>query len=222
MMNISDLAPLVVGSVSTNCWVVPLGQGEAAVIDPGGEAERIVARLEELRSRPAYILLTHGHFDHLAALPDLSAAFSGGDFRPVIGIHEEDALYVGRDARRTHMESFRGIPGGASLIQALWKPMPEAGVLFADGDRAGPFTVMHTPGHTPGSCVFFWPEEQILFSGDTLFAEGFGRTDLPGGDEAKLAGSIKRLFDMDGGVRVLPGHGEVTTIGAERRYYRFS
>jgi glyoxylase-like metal-dependent hydrolase (beta-lactamase superfamily II) len=220
-MDMADLSPLVVGNIATNCWIVPLGSGQAAVFDPGDEAARIISRLEELKCRPAYIILTHGHFDHLAALPDLAAAYTGKDFRPSIAIHEEDARYVGRDARRTHTESFRTIPGGQALLNSLWKPMPDADTLLAEGDRIGPFTVMHTPGHTPGSASFCWPEENVLFSGDTLFAQGFGRTDLPGGDESRLAESLKRLFSLDENTLVFSGHGESTSIGAERRYYRF-
>ncbi|MDR2516693.1 MAG: MBL fold metallo-hydrolase [Spirochaetaceae bacterium] len=241
------LRPLVVGGVSTNCWVVPLddsgktrageaetgqagtgqagtgqaGIGQAAVIDPGDRADRIIARLRELNCAPAFILLSHGHFDHLAALVDLLAAFGpeGGQTAPLVAIHEDDGSYLGEGAYEVHAASFRAAAGDASFVDNLWKPLPAASRLLKDGDRVGPFTVLHLPGHTPGSAAFYWEERNLLFTGDTLFAGGYGRTDLPGGSAERLAASLSRLLSMDGGAGVFPGHGETTTIGRERRYY---
>ena len=85
----------------------------------------------------------------------------------------------------------------------------------------GPFTVLHLPGHTPGSVALWDEKADVLFSGDTLFHRGYGRTDLPGGDEAWLFASLKRLFAMNGGVKVYPGHGSRTSISEEARTLRF-
>jgi glyoxylase-like metal-dependent hydrolase (beta-lactamase superfamily II) len=232
MMNDAQLKPLVVGAASTNCWIVPLENGAAAVIDPGDEAARIIARLRELNCYPAYVLLTHGHFDHVTALPDLIAAYPADHVAfhaaehttqcaaPVIAIHAADAQYLGAAAYEAHTESFRAVTGDSGFVDSLWKPMPDPTRLLAEGDVIGPFTVLHTPGHTPGSVVFFWEEKKLLFAGDTLFAGGYGRTDLPGGDENQLMESLRRLLGMDGDIRVFPGHGGTTTIGEERRHYR--
>jgi glyoxylase-like metal-dependent hydrolase (beta-lactamase superfamily II) len=94
--------------------------------------------------------------------------------------------------------------------------MPSPGRELEDGDRIGPFTVISTPGHTPGSVVFLHEEQKIMFSGDTLFKGDCGRVDLPGGDQAGIEVSLKRLLALDGGIQVLPGHGPATTIAAEQ------
>ncbi|MDR3335873.1 MAG: MBL fold metallo-hydrolase [Treponema sp.] len=222
--------PLVVGEIATNCWIVPLedetpikrGSKNCAVIDPGDEAPVIVAHLRDLNLYPKYILLTHGHFDHLAALPDLLAAYTAGaaEEDPVIAIHRDDAAYLGPEAYKVHCHSFAAASGDHSYIDSLWKLLPAPDRLLAEGDAIGPFTVLNTPGHTPGSVCFFWEQRKLLFSGDTLFQAGEGRTDLPGGDYQAIEKSIRRLVAMDSGIGVFPGHGDSTTIGAEQRYYR--
>jgi glyoxylase-like metal-dependent hydrolase (beta-lactamase superfamily II) len=229
--------PLVLGAIATNCWIVPLddpapsgehpggenlrGKQPCAVIDPADEANLIIARLEEYNLFPQYILLTHGHFDHLAALPDLVAAFSQdgspGGWKPEIVIHGADQSYLGPWAHDVHVESFRAAAGNSSYVDKLWKPMPAPTRLLWEGDIIGPFKVLHLPGHTPGSVGFFWETQGSLFSGDTLFKDGYGRTDLPGGDWNQLEKSLRRLLSMDRDIKVYPGHGESTTIGAALR-----
>jgi glyoxylase-like metal-dependent hydrolase (beta-lactamase superfamily II) len=216
-----DITRLVVGPVATNCWIYPIDGKQAAVIDPGDEADAIIAALEKLNLSPKYILLTHGHFDHIAALAPLAAAYSA--VAPIIAIHKADAEYLGPDAYAAHVLSIKAATGGASAsaIDAFFpasnRNLPPAGQLLEEGDVIGPFTVLHLPGHTPGSVAYFDKEENILFSGDTLFAGGYGRTDLPGGSDAQLAASLERLLTMDGNIRVFPGHDEVTTIANEAR-----
>jgi glyoxylase-like metal-dependent hydrolase (beta-lactamase superfamily II) len=201
---------LTVGDIATNCWFYPLNRGECALIDPGAEPDRISARLEELNLKPLYILLTHGHFDHIAALPRLAAAFT-----PVIAIHREDAEYLGPGSYQVHCRSFTAAAGNAAYVDALWEDMPAPTVVLSEGDTIGPFRVLHLPGHTPGSAAFYDERAHVLFSGDTLFQGDYGRTDLPGGDTAKIMESLKRLLTMDKDIRVYPGHGPATTIGNE-------
>jgi glyoxylase-like metal-dependent hydrolase (beta-lactamase superfamily II) len=180
---------LVLGDISTNCWIVVHGE-TCTIIDPADQADVIIAQMKKLNTYPGYILLTHGHFDHIDALPELAAYKKGGDGKlPEIAIHKDDAGYL-RDVAATR--------------------------LLENGDTIGPFTVLHLPGHTPGSAGFYLEDEKILFSGDTLFRGNCGRVDLPGGSQEKIEASLKRLLAMDAGIRVLPGHGPTTTIGNER------
>ena len=207
LMN-SKIDCVVVGPIETNCWLYPLEEeadktsgdktsGEkqcCVIIDPGDEAGRIISRLLELDWVPKYIFISHGHFDHIMALPGLIEASRKGVFGPCpmpkIGIHRLDAHYFG-------------------------KPMPEANILFEEGDRAGPFKILHIPGHTQGSVGLYDEKTGYLFSGDTLFKGDWGRTDLPGGSEEQIRQSLKRLLSMDGEIIVCPGHGPTTSIKEE-------
>jgi glyoxylase-like metal-dependent hydrolase (beta-lactamase superfamily II) len=212
---------ITVGELATNCWIVPVPHsgGKCVLADPGGDGDAIIARLGRLLLRPAYIALTHAHFDHIAALPDIAAAYP--DAR--IAVHRAEASKLGPGCRELHRRDFAAA-GASSYVDAffaayagLGMEMPEASVLLDEGSMLGPFRVLHLPGHSPGSVGFLWEEEKILLSGDTLFRAGMGRTDLPGGDGELLNASLERLFKLDGGIRVYPGHGETTTIGRERR-----
>jgi glyoxylase-like metal-dependent hydrolase (beta-lactamase superfamily II) len=194
---------LVLGDIATNCWIVAATadgktglDGASAkpctIIDPADQADLIIAHLKSHGLRPEYILLTHGHFDHVGALPELARTYPGA----IIAIHRDDADYLGSKA-----------------LEA----MPAPGRLLEDGDSIGPFTVLSLPGHTPGSAGFYLPGEKILFSGDTLFRDGVGRTDLPGGSQEVLERSLKRLLAMDGEIEVYSGHGNSTHISRERQ-----
>jgi glyoxylase-like metal-dependent hydrolase (beta-lactamase superfamily II) len=121
---------LVLGDISTNCWIIVHGE-TCTVIDPADQADVIIAQMEKLNAYPRYILLTHGHFDHTGALPELASYKKGGAL-PVIAIHKDDAGYLRKTA---------------------------ADRLLEDGDAIGPFTVLHLPGHTPGSAGFYLKDE---------------------------------------------------------------
>ncbi|MDR0662965.1 MAG: MBL fold metallo-hydrolase [Spirochaetaceae bacterium] len=221
---------IVVGPLETNCWIVPLGDSPetnrsaetglidsgpapAAVIDPGADAAEIIASLDRRKLYPKYILLTHGHFDHIAALPALYKHYAGKS--PLVAIGKDDLPYLGGDSLGVHQMSFHAAAGNSYYIDMLWEPMPDAGRSLADGDTISIFSVIHLPGHTEGSVAFFDAANKRLYSGDTLFREGVGRTDLPGGDWKALEKSLERLFKMDGDIAVYPGHGESTTIAQE-------
>jgi len=207
------ITQLIVGAIATNCWIYQLNETDAAIIDPGDEAQKIISALEKISLVPRYILLTHGHFDHIAAVPELAAAFS--KHNPQIAIHRLDAEYLGAQAYSSHSVSIKAAMGDTSFVDALWNDMPPPGRLLEEGDVIGPFTVLHLPGHTRGSIAFWDKEEGVLFTGDTLFANDYGRTDLPGGDENAIFASLRRLLAMDGNIKVYPGHGNTTTIGGE-------
>jgi glyoxylase-like metal-dependent hydrolase (beta-lactamase superfamily II) len=191
------------------------------VIDPGDEGGRIIALLDRLKLIPAYILLTHGHFDHIGAVPFLAEEYRGrcrGDCK--IAIHAADAEYLGPDSRSAHNRSFIAAGGDTASLQAIYREkirndMPPPDRALEEGDTVGPFTVLHLPGHTPGSIGLWDKKEGVLFSGDTLFCGDYGRTDLPGGSETQMFASLKRLSTLDGGIRVFPGHGPATTIERE-------
>jgi glyoxylase-like metal-dependent hydrolase (beta-lactamase superfamily II) len=218
-----NITHLIVGPIATNCWIYPLGEKNAAVIDPGDEAPVIINTLKKLDLIPSYILLTHGHFDHIAALQLLVAAFNSDN--PQIAIHRQDSRYLGAEAYDTQSKSIKAAMGNTSLIDTMWpvesrKSMPMATSLLEEGDMIGPFTVLHLPGHTPGSAAFWDKEAGTLFTGDVLFEGTYGRTDLPGGNEKEMYTSLRRLFEMDRDIKVFPGHGDTTTIGREAAMQR--
>ena len=227
-MQEKNIRQIIVGGIATNCWIYPLdkpssdGIAPCAVIDPGDEGDRIIALLDQLNLFPSHILLTHGHFDHIAAVPALAREYRQrnglpGQAGPEIVIHAGDAEYLGPDSRPAHYRTFRSAGGRSAYIDELWDDMPSPGRILAEGDTAGPFTVLHLPGHTAGSVGFWDKKAGVLFTGDTLFQNGYGRTDLPGGNEDLLFASLNRLFAMDGGIKVYPGHGSTTTIAQEAR-----
>jgi len=202
--------PLTVGPLQGCCYVVaPDDQPDAAIIDPGGEAARIAAHIRRHQLTPRLLLATHGHIDHVQAVAAMKDAFPGAR----LCIHEADAPMLS-DAGQAL----------ADLLGLPFEPCEPDGFL-ADGDALTlaslRFEVLHTPGHTPGGiCLLIRREEQpaIVFSGDTLFAGGIGRTDFPGGSYVQLLDSIRgRLFRLPDDTLVYPGHGDPTTIGEERR-----
>ena len=223
-MQEKKITQLVVGEIATNCWIYPLPHSDGcAIIDPGAEADSIIACLRQLNLVPQYIILTHGHFDHIAALPALAAEYCGKPSGPEIAIHRLDSGYLGPESALEHQRCFAaamGVSMSAAVEDPLyanipWDKMPEADRLLEEGDTIGPFTVLHVPGHTAGSIALWDKEAKVLFSGDTLFQGNYGRTDLPGGNEEVLFASLRRLLTLDRDIHVLSGHGPATTIGRE-------
>lgn len=211
-----NITHLIVGAIETNCWIYSVNGNDAALIDPGGEADKIIAALKKNSLAPRYIVLTHGHFDHIAALAAIAKAFES--CKPVIAIHSLDAEYLGPDSYPVHCRSITAAAGNTSFVDAFWEvPPPAAGRLLEEGDTIGPFTVLHVPGHTPGSIALWDREEGNIFTGDTLFEGTYGRTDLPGGNNKQMFESLERLLRMDSSIAVYPGHGHATTIGREKR-----
>lgn len=194
----------VVGPIDVNCYVISDDNGIGAVIDPGGNAERILAYIKKENLDIRYVLNTHGHGDHIGA----DDAVRDGTGAPLY-IHAADADML-TDARK-NLSAFMG-------YQALARP---ADVLLHGGEEITvgdiKLKVVCTPGHSAGGVCFVG--DGFVFSGDALFADSIGRTDFPGGSQAELVGSIKReLMVLPDETEVYPGHGPKTTIGWERVY----
>ena len=199
---------LVVGPLMANCFIFGCQKTkEAVVIDPGGDADRIMMILDDLKVQIKYIINTHGHFDHVSGNGQLKEA-TGVD----ILIHPLDASMLGK------------LSSNAAIFGVSVDNSPPCDRTIEEGETIsfGELTleVIHTPGHTPGGISLF--TDGIVFVGDTLFAGSIGRTDFPGGDFDTLISSIQnKLFKMNDDVRVFSGHGPETTIGRERRYNPF-
>ena len=195
---------IVVGTLQTNCYIYSADQKTCTIIDPGGDVERIAMHLEAFGVVPRFVVLTHGHFDHIAANAAVKAQFD-----VPLGLHPADRELL-----------LHG--GGATLFGLNYVPSPPP-----DLDLIGGLTlvvgllrlqVLHTPGHTPGSVCLYIPEESALLTGDTLFAGGVGRTDLPGGNARQLTESLRRLLTLPPETTVYSGHGSASTLSAERRH----
>ena len=193
-----DIKTLQVGPIGTNCYLLcDETEKLCAVIDPGGDAVRVAAAVEDSGCAPCAILLTHGHYDHTGAVAELSAR------RPGVPV------YLNR----------RDVYEGDAYLQQLFPPVPCA-KDYGEGDtvQVGGLTlqVLATPGHSEGSVTLRCGD--ALFCGDTLFAGSCGRTDFPGGSVKKMMESLKRLGELEGDLKVYPGHMEDSTLDRERSW----
>ena len=185
---------VVCGLYAANAYII----NDELLIDPGDDAAALMKALPQ----PKAILLTHGHFDHMLAAETIQQKTDA----PVY-VHPEDAAML-TDA-------------GLSVYNkaASTLPQPENVETIDYPEELFGFKVLHTPGHSEGSVCLYNEAEGVLISGDTLFRAGYGRYDLPGGNVNKLVGSLNRLLALPEDTKVYPGHGEMTTIGDERRRY---
>ncbi len=197
--------PLPLGSFGTNCYVVWQDGADALLIDCAGDADAILNEVHARHLRLRLIVLTHGHIDHIEPLADLVRLTSAQ-----VAIHDLDAPMLG-DPMVSGASLF-GFSQRASTSDIL---LQEGSDVTLEGTGLT-FTVLHTPGHTPGSICLLGGG--ALFSGDTLFAGGIGRMDLPGGDEEAMQASLSRLLELPGDTLVYPGHGPATTIQDEREH----
>ena len=192
---------VIVGALGVNCFIVRDSEtNEALIIDPGDEADRIIEAVKLVEAKPIGVLLTHAHVDHIRGVGAVSAAFN----LPV-WIHEADrAMYLSPD---------NAILPWLTAAENLPQPVDTPVQL-----PNHPYEIIETPGHTPGGVCFYFKEEKLLFSGDTLFQGTYGRTDFPGGSAPTLFSSIRtKLFTLPDDVKVWPGHEESTTIGQEKQ-----
>ena len=208
------LKNFVVGQLETNCYILGDEKSKDALcIDPGGRVDEIIAAVNKAKLSIKYIINTHAHFDHVGG---------NGPLKKITGaklaIHSEDVMLL-------ESVALQGAEFGTDAV-----PSPSPDILLKDGDtiKVGNLmvSVIHTPGHSQGGICLFLKltdnNEEILFTGDTIFAGSIGRTDLPGGSYKDIIASIKsKILPLGDDVRILPGHGPETTIGREKRFNQF-
>ena len=186
---------VTVGLYEVNCTLAIDG-ADAWVVDPGADEEAIVKAAEAEGAKIAGVLLTHAHFDHIGAIPGIKARFPEA---PVY-VHPSDEVMFGHPFNRLPPE-YPSFPKPAGVVDARKFPLAE---------------VIETPGHTPGGVCYYFKDDGVLLSGDTLFAGSVGRTDFPGGSMTTLVESLKKLKALPDDTKVIPGHGPSTTIGEEK------
>ena len=199
-MKTKPFATVVVGAFEVNCYLVPSPDKKTLyIIDPGGDAQDIIAAASAFSCQKAVILLTHCHADHIGAV---------GEVAKILNITE---LYI--DPADSAMY--------ASPANCFPPYLPAAENLLTPSEwppQTPDFEILHTPGHTPGGVCYYFREYNALFTGDTLFRASVGRTDFPGGDTATLMESISgRLMTLPDSLEIYPGHGYPSTIGFEKQ-----
>jgi len=196
---------IVVGPLSVNCFVLGCERTrEGVVVDPGGDFGLIKQAVSKHGLKVKTVINTHGHFDHVGGNREVVAAFGAR-----LLIHQSDAPMLNRVAEVAKMYGMHG------------ENSPESDEFLVDGMEISfgdcRLKVLHTPGHTQGGCCLYFEDENRVITGDTLFADSIGRTDLPGGSHVQLLESIRtKLFTLPDGVVAYPGHGPDTTIGHEK------
>jgi glyoxylase-like metal-dependent hydrolase (beta-lactamase superfamily II) len=184
----------VVGMVQTNCYIVKNDETkECFIIDPGASGKQLADRIRQDGLTPVAILLTHGHFDHAGGAADLAKEF---DIKIYAHEAEEDTL----------LDPQKNVSWMVGATESY-----KADIYLQDNqviNLAGfQIIVLHTPGHTEGGCCYYIKEDAVVFTGDTLFADGYGRYDLYGGDVNELTASLSSLRSLDGKLTIYPGHG---------------
>ncbi len=198
-----EVKTLVLGELQTNCYLVwDSGTKEGLIIDPADEANFISEQVLELGIQPRYLLATHGHFDHILAADELELAFN----IPLL-LHRDDLPIVKRMRESAQWWLKRKI---------IEKPPEKIDLINGDnpiklGNKV--LEVIHTPGHSPGGICLYCRKEKILFTGDTLFADTVGRTDLPYSSKEALKSSLAKLSRLPRETVIYPGHGKSSTLG---------
>lgn len=192
------------GELNANCYIAVTAPGQCVAFDIGGSPRLVLEFLKMNRLKLTKIFLTHGHFDHIGGVEELRKAVGAEVF-----IHDDDAP----------MLSSSGLSLHSAISIMPFEPVTEFspvtdGQLIEDGNCR--FRVLHTPGHSMGSVCYLCDEENIMFSGDTLFCCSVGRTDFPGSSPESMKRSLERLWKLDRDYKVYPGHNEFTTLNYEK------
>lgn len=191
--------------IITNVYIVA-NQNNAMVVDPGGEADKIIDKLNELNVNLKYIVLTHCHSDHIGAVVELQEAKGGKvlasseDGKAINNPIRNLAPFVGSKLKKIDVDKFLN-----------------EGDKICLGDEE--FEIIETPGHTKGGICIYSPKQKVLFSGDTIFKGTYGRTDLPSSSYIDIRSSISKLMKLPDETNVYPGHGRPTTISEEKKFY---
>jgi len=205
----TKVTKIVVGPLQTNCFIINcIETSEAVIIDPGGDAEKIIETVENHDLNPVLIVSTHGHIDHVAAVSELKDYFKVN-----FAIHEEDRHILKASIEEAPLWGFHNVKEPPVEILLSQSDLIEFGNIRA--------SILHTPGHTPGGISILLDGK--VFVGDTIFASSIGRTDFPGGDFETLMNSIRdKLFTLPDDTTVYPGHGPETKIGIEKKSNPFT
>lgn len=199
-----DIKLYHVTELATNCcYLVDEATGKSAVTDPGAESNALISQIEKDGGRLEYVILTHGHYDHICFAKQLADKFGA---KIVTGKHNNEFL-SNTDYNGTARHGIPFTPFCADILL-------EDGETFMLGETE--IKYLYTPGHTSGCGVYIF--DDVMISGDTLFCESYGRTDLPTGDDMNMIASLKKLKELDGDYHVIPGHGPMTTLEHERRW----
>ena len=202
------ITKISVGAFDTNCYIVHSKTLEALIIDPGADSNTISKIVINLRLTVRAYLITHGHMDHISALAPL-----WHQMQAPVAMHSADIKWAFSPANQ--MPPYFSIPRRPDNIAHIIK----GGEKLQEKDFN--YEIIATPGHSPGGVSYYFPDDNILFSGDTLFQDSIGRTDLPGGNKEQLNKSLERLVKLPPETKVYPGHGPETTIAREIEYNPF-
>lgn len=204
---------IITGDLGVNTYLYNYTSNKTAIIDPGSDFNNIVSLIESRNFKPTTILLTHGHFDHIGAVKTLKDRYN----IPVY-IHEDDATYLGDGSKDRHLEMFKSMgSNGDHYFNNYYIESDNVDFKVKDGELLIDLgiKVIHTPGHSLGSSCFYSETDSIIFTGDTMFKNGMGRTDFAGGDYNQLIESLKILLKLPKKTKVYPGHGPMSTIRDE-------
>ncbi|MEJ6952054.1 MBL fold metallo-hydrolase [Natronospora cellulosivora (SeqCode)] len=197
-----DIYTIPIGFNLTNCYLVKFNDNHGIVIDPADNGDKIYNYIEEKEIIIKRIILTHGHFDHIGAVDYLRKKLD-----VPLSIHSLDNPLLLDPQKNLSFMSMNPIK------------ISPADNLLEDGDIISNFEIIHTAGHTPGGITLYNKENKVLFTGDTIFKNSYGRTDFPGANQETLFNSIENLLKLDGDITIYPGHGPKTSIGEFKQFF---